>query len=171
MAATGGVLDRCRRFAVDGQPIATGIAPIADAWACTNPSLGRGITIGLRHAQHLRRCVRDNLEDPNALARAWDETTETEFKPLYDDVIGEDRSRLRQVEALRHGLQGPPPNPPTLRFMAAMPHDPDLFRAFLETRSCLATVREVLARPALTQRIDELASQARRRYRDQTAHS
>jgi len=155
--AMGGVIDRCRRFAVDGQPVATGVAPIADAWACTNPSLGRGITFGLRHAQRLRDVVRENLGDPHALARAWDEITETEFKPMYDDVIQEDRSRLRQIEALRHGLQGPQPNPQVLRFMATTPHDPDIFRAFLETRSCLATMREVLARPTLAQRIDELA--------------
>jgi 2-polyprenyl-6-methoxyphenol hydroxylase-like FAD-dependent oxidoreductase len=157
VAAMGGVLDRCRRLALDGQPVATGIAPIADAWACTNPSLGRGITVGLRHAQRLRDVVREHLDDPNVLARAWDEITETEFKPLYDDVIGEDRSRLRQVEALRHGLDGPSPNSQVLRFMATMPHDPDVFRAYLETRSCLATMREVLARPALAQRIDEQA--------------
>ncbi len=42
--------DRHRRFVVDGRPVATGVAPIADSWACTNPSVGRGATIGLIHA-------------------------------------------------------------------------------------------------------------------------
>jgi hypothetical protein len=37
-----GILDRHRRLVIDGQPVATGIALLADAWACTNPSQGRG---------------------------------------------------------------------------------------------------------------------------------
>jgi hypothetical protein len=38
----GGTIDRHRRLLVDGRPVATGIAPLADAWACTNPATGRG---------------------------------------------------------------------------------------------------------------------------------
>ena len=33
-----GVLDRYHRFVVEGQPVATGLAAVGDAWACTNPS-------------------------------------------------------------------------------------------------------------------------------------
>src|SRR5680860_1644882 len=33
--------DRSRRFVVDGDPVATGVVAVGDAWACTNPSLGR----------------------------------------------------------------------------------------------------------------------------------
>ena len=39
--------DRQRTYVVGGTPVATGIVPLADSWACTNPSLGRGISIGL----------------------------------------------------------------------------------------------------------------------------
>ena len=46
--------DRQRTFVVDGTPVATGVVPLADSWACTNPSLGRGISIGLMHAAALR---------------------------------------------------------------------------------------------------------------------
>ncbi|MGO9788877.1 MAG: FAD-dependent oxidoreductase [Solirubrobacteraceae bacterium] len=155
--AMGGVIDRYRRFAMDGQPVATGVAAIADAVACTNPSLGRGITLGLRHVQHLRAVVREHIGDPAALAHAWDAVTESELKPWYQDTIQEDRGRLREIEALRNGLQPPAPHPQLAHFVATVPHDPDVFRAFLETRSCLATMREVLGRPALTQRIAELA--------------
>ena len=35
--AMSGVVDRYRRFVVDGSPIATGFVAVADAWACTNP--------------------------------------------------------------------------------------------------------------------------------------
>ena len=38
--AMGGILDRYRRFVVDGNPVVTGYAAVGDAWACTNPSAG-----------------------------------------------------------------------------------------------------------------------------------
>jgi flavin-dependent dehydrogenase len=41
-----GILDRYRRFVVDGAPVVTGYAAVGDAWACTNPSAGRGISVG-----------------------------------------------------------------------------------------------------------------------------
>jgi hypothetical protein len=44
-----GISDRYRRFVLDGVPVATGIISVGDSWACTNPSLGRGITLGLLH--------------------------------------------------------------------------------------------------------------------------
>ena len=42
--------DRYHRFVVDGEPVATGVVAVGDAWACTNPSLGRGATLALVHA-------------------------------------------------------------------------------------------------------------------------
>ena len=155
VVAMGGVIDRYRSFAFDGQPIATGIAPVADAWSCTNPSLGRGITHGLRHAQHLRDAVREHLGDPAAFARAWNQIAETEMRPWYEDVIQEDRGRLREIEALRSGVEPPAPHPQLAQLIAASTHDADAFRAFLETRSCLATMGEVLSRPALAERLAE----------------
>ena len=46
----GGIVDRYRHFRVDDKPVATGIASVGDAWACTNPSNGRGMTLGLIHS-------------------------------------------------------------------------------------------------------------------------
>ncbi|MGH2943956.1 MAG: FAD-dependent monooxygenase, partial [Solirubrobacteraceae bacterium] len=77
----GGVVDRYRRLMVDGRPLVTGLALLADAWACTNPSLGRGIALGLRHASHLRDVVRRALDEPRELAAAWDAATETHLTP------------------------------------------------------------------------------------------
>ena len=155
--AMGGLIDRRRRFARDGRPLATGIAVLADAWACTNPSLGRGITFGLRHAQRLRDLAREHLHDPAAFAHTWDHVTETEMRPWYEDVIAENRRRRDEINALRNGLQPPALDGRAARLIATLPHDPDVFRTYLETRSGLATMREVLARPALAERIDRLA--------------
>ena len=49
--ANAGILDRYRRFVFDGKPVATGFAAVGDAWACTNPSAGLGISVGLLHAR------------------------------------------------------------------------------------------------------------------------
>ena len=62
--AMAGIVDRYRRFIVDGRPVATGYAAVGDAWACTNPSAGRGLSVGLLHAQRLRGVVREHLGDP-----------------------------------------------------------------------------------------------------------
>ena len=56
--AMAGVLDRYHRYSVDGRPLATGLASVGDAWACTNPSAGRGLSVGLIQAQQLCRVVR-----------------------------------------------------------------------------------------------------------------
>ena len=54
--------DRIRDFAPGGNPVATGVVAVADSWSCTNPSLGRGATIGLMHAVALRDLLRQPEE-------------------------------------------------------------------------------------------------------------
>ena len=89
-----GVLDRYRRFVVDGRPVVTGVAAVGDAWACTNPSAGRGISLGLLHAQQLRSVVATHLDDPAAFAVAWHEAGEREVGPYFWAQIDADRRRL-----------------------------------------------------------------------------
>ena len=160
--AMGGLIDRRRRLAPGGRPVATGIAGVADAWACTNPSLGRGISHGLRHARRLRDIVREHGRDPEAFALAWDHVTEHEMRPFYEDVIAENHHRRDEIDALRTGSDAPAPDPQTSKLLAAALHDADTFRAYLETRAALATTREVVDRPELNERIDRLAAPAPR---------
>ena len=76
VAVMAGIEDRQRDFVVDGVPVATGLVPIGDASACTNPSIGRGCTIGLIHAEALRDLVREHdLADALGVALAWDDMT------------------------------------------------------------------------------------------------
>jgi 2-polyprenyl-6-methoxyphenol hydroxylase-like FAD-dependent oxidoreductase len=157
----GGIVDRYRRLVADGRPAVTGVALLADAWACVNPSSGRGMSLGILHAQHLRDLVREEIEDPAQFALGWDACTETHLMPWYRDTVNEDRTRLRELEALRRGEPPPRSEGPAAAIAAALPaaipNDPDVFRAFVETRACLSTLRDVLARPGMAERILALA--------------
>lgn len=149
-----GILDRYRRFVVNGRPVATGIAAVGDAWACTNPSAGRGMTVGLIHAQCLRDVLRaTGDDDPATFAFAWDEATEARVAPFYRDQIREDRTRIAAMDALRDGRDPPPPDPDRAAAWVAMMHDPDVFRGMLETVMCLALPHEVFARPGFLEKI------------------
>ncbi|MGA8710348.1 MAG: FAD-dependent monooxygenase, partial [Thermoplasmata archaeon] len=166
LEAMGGVIDRYRRPLRDGRPLLTGIALLGDAWACTNPSLGRGIALGLLHTKCLREVVGSHLEDPLEFAQAWDAATEVELTPWYRETVAEDRARLREIEALRNGLEPPQPSDPSLALwgalLAAMPHDPDLFRAFMESRGCFTPLSETFAQAGVAERTLELAGEHER---------
>ena len=159
-----GVLDRYRRLAVDGSPIVTGLALVADAWVCTNPSLARGIALGLGHAARLRDVVRAHVDDPRELAETWDAVTEAEFTPWYRATVATDRARLAEIELARSGGSAAPAADPAAavraRFPLAATRDPDVFRAFLEVVGCLTLPADVLARPGLAERVLELTSDA-----------
>jgi 2-polyprenyl-6-methoxyphenol hydroxylase-like FAD-dependent oxidoreductase len=161
VVAMGGVLDRYRRFFTDGGPVATGVAAVADAWACTNPSLGRGISLGLMHAARLRDVVREELDDPLEFADAWDHMTERELAPWYRSTVATDRARLAEIEALRNGLE--PPGPSDFKsglgaeLFRTMACAPDLLRAGLEITGCLALPEDVFARPGVVDRVVELS--------------
>jgi 2-polyprenyl-6-methoxyphenol hydroxylase-like FAD-dependent oxidoreductase len=159
MESMGGIVDRYRRPLGDGKPLFTGLALLSDAWACTNPSLGRGISLGLMHAKHLRDTVGSHLDNPLEFAQAWDAVTEERLTPWYRDTVEEDRNRLHEIDALRDGRA--PEQTSELRsgLLTAMVYDPELLRAFLESRCCLTTLNEVFARDGVADRIMALAAE------------
>jgi 2-polyprenyl-6-methoxyphenol hydroxylase-like FAD-dependent oxidoreductase len=159
--AMGGVIDRYRRYVNGCAPVVTGVVPVADAWACTNPSLGRGISLGLAHAALLRDVARSELDDPMGFAEAFDEATERELTPWYRNTVGMDRARMAEMEALRHGLEAPGPASFEAGLGASlfgvMAFDPELLRAGLEITGCLALPEEVFTRPGVIDKVLALA--------------
>src|SRR5271166_4873461 len=151
-----GITDRYHRFVVDGIPVATGFAAVGDAWACTNPSGGRGVSVGIIHAQLLRRTVRGHLGDPAGFARAWDQGTERHVAPFFRNQIGADHVRLAEMTALRQGRPWSPPDSPMSRLVNAAAYDPDAFRAFLATVMCLALPEDVLSRPDIKDTVERI---------------
>jgi 2-polyprenyl-6-methoxyphenol hydroxylase-like FAD-dependent oxidoreductase len=153
--AMSGIADRYRRFVVDGVPIVTGFASVADAWACTNPSAGRGLTVGFLHALRLRDSLRVSDGDPRALVDAFDRRTEAEIAPWYRAQIALDRARFSEMEAHREGRDPSAPANELARrivsLMSLLAADPDLFRAGLEYIGTITPVQEILERSEVAQ--------------------
>lgn len=143
-----GVLDRFRRLLVDGRPAATGLVAVGDAMACTNPSGGRGMTLGLLGVQHLRDVIHSHLENPHRLAETWDAVAQAELVPWYRETVEEDRARFAEIEALRRGADPPPPSGLALfrrALLASLSRDPDAFRAAIAWRGCITQLEETYA--------------------------
>jgi 2-polyprenyl-6-methoxyphenol hydroxylase-like FAD-dependent oxidoreductase len=161
VAVMAGIEDRQREFVVDGVPVATGLVPVGDASACTNPSIGRGCTIGLIHAEALRDLVREHdLADALGVAMAWDDMTRRRVAPFVRETLHFDRHRLAEIEAHREGHPYETDDEEWLlgeAFAAASGSDPDVFRSFLETIALYDSRADVLARPGLADRVRELA--------------
>jgi 2-polyprenyl-6-methoxyphenol hydroxylase-like FAD-dependent oxidoreductase len=152
-----GIEDRYRRLVVDGRPVATGIVAVGDAWACTNPSLGRGAMIGLIHARTLRDLLREtDPDDHDKLARRFDEMTVQLVEPLYRGSLWYDSCRLAEIDS---DIAGVPYRTDDQRWsvnkalFAASLVDPNLTRAYAAVAACLTTPDEVVAQPGILDRV------------------
>ena len=159
VAPMAGVADRYRSFVLDGRPVVTGLVAVGDAWACTNPQAGRGVSTGMAHAIALRDVVRENLDDPMRLAIEFDQLTEERCAPWYRFQVVQDRDRHTAVQAAIEGRppSGPDPLNPVMQmvsaFRVAAQYDPDVARAFVEVVSCLAHPADVLGRPGMMDKV------------------
>ncbi|MBA2624151.1 MAG: FAD-dependent oxidoreductase [Acidimicrobiia bacterium] len=162
VAVMAKIEDRIRSYVRDGVPVATGIVPVADAWACTNPSLGRGATLGLMHSVALRDLLRRfGPDQPGALALEWDAVTRAVVEPWYRSTVDFDRHRLAEIEAT---IAGKPyqPDAPSWELTNALLYgallDPELFRGFLSVLSLLELPEQVFARPGFMDKLIELGA-------------
>jgi flavin-dependent dehydrogenase len=162
VATMAKIEDRHRDFVVDGTPVVTGILAVGDSWACTNPSVGRGASIGLLHAIALRDLVRSHpLDEPIALAQAWHEATQTVVEPWYRMTLDFDRHRLAEMDAVIRGVPYEPEDP-GWEMAQALQHatlkDPELLRGYAGIASMLTKPDEVFARPGLFEKVVELGA-------------
>ncbi len=147
-----------RRIVVDGQPVVTGLLPVGDAWACTNPNAGRGVSLGLAHAITLRDTLREHSDDPARLGMEYDRVTEETLTPWYRDQVDQDNQIAAKVQAT---IDGRPPassaDDPATQMQAALftaaSADADVARADADVLSCLALPAEVLARPGIREKV------------------
>jgi 2-polyprenyl-6-methoxyphenol hydroxylase-like FAD-dependent oxidoreductase len=159
-----GIEDRYRRLVIDGQPVATGVVAVGDAWACTNPSLGRGAALALVHARLLRDLLREtDPADHDKFARRFGEVTAQAAEPLYRATLWYDRHRLAEIDA---DIAGRPYRPDDQRWaiskalFAGSLADPDLTRAYSAVASFIATPEEILTAPGVLDRVIALGMTA-----------
>jgi 2-polyprenyl-6-methoxyphenol hydroxylase-like FAD-dependent oxidoreductase len=167
--AFAGVEDRCRSYVVDGAPVVTGLVAVGDAWACTNPSLGRGASFGIMHARILREVLRECATDNNSedIVQVFHEATTIELMPLFDKTVGVTRHRLAEIEA---NIAGEEYQTTDIGWSmgnalhGAAYRDPDLLRAYVSIAAMIATPEQVFAARGLAQQVMRLSAGAPRYF-------
>jgi 2-polyprenyl-6-methoxyphenol hydroxylase-like FAD-dependent oxidoreductase len=151
-----------REFVVDGRPCATGLVLVGDAWGFTNPSLGRGISLGVMHAVAFVDAALPFVDQPQELFRRWDEVTRSVAAPWHASTVSFDALRGPEVEALRQGLPDPldekdPSVSIPRAFNTALHYDREVFSWGQEIGGCLALPEQVFARDGVFERVLEVA--------------
>lgn len=147
-----------RDFVVDGRPVATGIIPLGDAYAFTNPSVGRGIAIGIIHAIDVAESVTGLLDDPVAVAAAWQAGTERRARDFVDTTIAYDQVRGPEVAAAVRGEVHEHTDAAarmSVALDAARHRDQEVYEHWRDVASLQATLSEVLGRDGLFARVLE----------------
>ncbi|MEO5837376.1 MAG: FAD-dependent monooxygenase [Acidimicrobiales bacterium] len=147
-----------REFVVDDKPMATGLVPLGDAFAFTNPSIGRGIAIGIIHTVDFVDEVAAVLDDPAAIATAWKTATDRRARPFVQATIDYDRVRAPEVEAAIEGRSHKHTDPAALGFIAmnnARHRDQFVYEHFRDIATLNATTAEVLSRKGVFERVIE----------------
>jgi 2-polyprenyl-6-methoxyphenol hydroxylase-like FAD-dependent oxidoreductase len=156
-----GAEDRHLAFVHDGEPIATGVVAIGDAATRTNPSVGRGTTIGLTQARVLRDVLREaGARPPERLVMRFAEASDAEIMPLYRRTLAGDRSRMSEIQADIAGTAHPRADPEwalTRVFQALAPEDVGILRAYLRSLSDVSDSSAALDAPGVRATVDERA--------------
>jgi 2-polyprenyl-6-methoxyphenol hydroxylase-like FAD-dependent oxidoreductase len=152
--------DRLRTYVVAGKPVATGVVSVADAWACSNPSHGRGASIGMLHGLVLRDALRDvGLDDPVDFALGFQEATDRVVLPWFLWTRDEDRHRLGEIHA---EVDGHEYRTDDHRYelekslAASVGKDPELLRLYIRAQMVLDPLEPAITAPDTIERIAEL---------------
>jgi 2-polyprenyl-6-methoxyphenol hydroxylase-like FAD-dependent oxidoreductase len=157
VAVMARIEDRHRSFVVDGAPVATGVFAVGDSWACTNPSVGRGASIGMCHAVATRDLLRAwPLSDPTGLALAHHDVTLRCVEPWFRSTLRFDRLRLAEVEAqiAETPFETEDPTWPFRKAMdAAAMVDPAVLRSALDDAFLFRTLEEMMDDADVAERV------------------
>jgi flavin-dependent dehydrogenase len=154
--------DRIRSLSVDGQPVVTGVVAVGDAWACSNPSVGRGASIGMLHGVLLRQRLRDvGLDDAYEFVSAFHQSTAEDVEPWFTWTRFGDRHRLAEIEAGIRGEEYRPADPAfeiERALSSAVARDPDCLRIFAGAALVLEPLDKALAAPGTVEKIMDLGA-------------
>ena len=111
--------NRRRRITSGNGPMVGGIVLLGDAALHTNPTLGRGISMGLMHAQHLAEVVHLAVDDPAGFVESFSAWTDEHLGVWYDSQVAADANTLERLAAGVRGERVTAVDTPATRFAAA----------------------------------------------------
>ncbi|MBP0452961.1 FAD-dependent oxidoreductase [Kitasatospora sp. RG8] len=126
--AMAGLDNRWTSLTDDDGPVVTGLVNAGDSLVHTNPTLGHGVALGLRAAQHLAAHADDTAADPVGY-HAW--TTQA-LRPWFDAQVTADRANEERLTE-----SAPPPDRRAAALAACAFDDPVVMRARAQVRHLL----------------------------------
>lgn len=152
--AMGGLINRVRRFVIDGEPVAVGLFVLGDAAYCTNPLYGRGCAQAFVHADLLGQALDAHPHDLAAAAVTLARRAYEAIEPFYRASIVADRDAVRRAEGRRPRRFG---DRLRQRFFedgiaVATRCDPVVFRAFLRMFNMLESPERAFGSPRVVWR-------------------
>ncbi|KPI15539.1 FAD dependent oxidoreductase [Actinobacteria bacterium OV450] len=123
--AMAGLDNRWTSLTDDAGPVVTGLVNAGDSLVHTNPTLGHGVALGLRAAQHLATHADEIAADPAAY-HTW---TAQALRPWFDAQVTADRAN---EQSLTEG--SPPPDRLAAARGACAFDDPVVMRARAQVR-------------------------------------
>ncbi len=151
--AMGG-LDNSLRLPAKGA--VTGFVGLGDAVCTTNPSYGRGVSLGLSHAFLLADFLAEHGKVDAGFAAEFARRTEKLVRPLYEESLANDRGRAGMWEATLHGQPMGRPPAGVITFglaVAASTQDAVVWRRVANVMMMLAQPSALYADPEIGQRI------------------
>lgn len=151
--------NRRRRLTTSAGPIVGGIVAIGDAALHTNPTLGRGISMGLMHARHLAEVAHLATDDPVGFVETFSAWTDDQLGIWFDTQVAADSSALARLAAGLLGTRLPPVDDPSARFASAAflcaQHDEVVGTAVAKMAHLFAPPAEVFSDPVVASRIND----------------
>jgi 2-polyprenyl-6-methoxyphenol hydroxylase-like FAD-dependent oxidoreductase len=163
----GGLINRRRRFVVDGSPVALGFFALGDAAYCTNPLYGRGCAQAFLHAHLLGEALDAAPDDLGEVALHLDRQARDQIEPFYRASVIADKDAVRKAEGRRPRQLG---NRLREKFFVdgvtvATRCDPVVFRAFVRMFNMLETPEQAFGKPSVFFRSLWIMLRGRRRNR------
>lgn len=156
------IANRRRRLVDQHGPVAGGVVALGDAALHTNPTLGRGISLALWHAQHLAEAADEAAVDPVGFVGRFDSWTNDNLGVWYDTQVAADAAGIGRLEAGLRGERLAPVDDPMARFVAAAfvcaQDDNVVGDAVAKVVHLLAPPTEAFGDPAVARRVGAFLS-------------
>jgi 2-polyprenyl-6-methoxyphenol hydroxylase-like FAD-dependent oxidoreductase len=149
-------LDNSLRLPAPGQPLVSGFFGLGDAVCTTNPSYGRGVSLGLTHAFALADLLDEYPDVDGEQAGEFAKRTEHLMRPWWEEAVANDRGRAGLWHATLAGQapQRPPAGMVTFGLaVAASTQDAEVWRRVANVMMMLAPPGALYADEDIRQRV------------------